>query len=355
MPLCWWAPARCRMPPRPISACAPARVSSSRPGSIPSLVAPCRAAGAILMSGAMTPTEVRAARKAGAQVVKIFPASFGRRTRPYQVALQCLPRGRLLPDRRRRARAMSQPISRRARLCRHGRQALRRGTSRRGRSCGGHRRRRTDHGLHLTVRAHIAKMAVDLLCIGEPLLEYNHSRQRMMAACSISRAMAGTRPTSPSPPPGRAPGRLPHRDWRRCRRRLLLALLEGEGIDTSTVKRSIAHPTGAYFVTHGPDGHRFTFTAEARRHRHWPSPISPRSTIADARLVFASGISQGISESAADAIFHAFAVARSMASLSLTTPTIAPPSGRRSAPPLLSTQRSARPMSRCRAWKTPGC
>jgi 2-dehydro-3-deoxyphosphogluconate aldolase / (4S)-4-hydroxy-2-oxoglutarate aldolase len=41
----------------------------------PDLVAPCRAAGAILMSGATTPTEVRAARKAGAQVVKIFPAS----------------------------------------------------------------------------------------------------------------------------------------------------------------------------------------------------------------------------------------------------------------------------------------
>jgi 2-dehydro-3-deoxyphosphogluconate aldolase/(4S)-4-hydroxy-2-oxoglutarate aldolase len=41
----------------------------------PDLVAPCRAASAILMAGAMTPTEVRAARKAGAQVVKIFPAS----------------------------------------------------------------------------------------------------------------------------------------------------------------------------------------------------------------------------------------------------------------------------------------
>ena len=41
----------------------------------PDLVAPCRAAGAILMSGATTPTEVRAALKAGAEVVKIFPAA----------------------------------------------------------------------------------------------------------------------------------------------------------------------------------------------------------------------------------------------------------------------------------------
>jgi len=41
----------------------------------PALSAPCRAAGAALMLGAMTPTEVRAARAAGADVVKVFPAS----------------------------------------------------------------------------------------------------------------------------------------------------------------------------------------------------------------------------------------------------------------------------------------
>jgi len=41
----------------------------------PLLAAPCRAANALLMLGAMTPTEVRAALAAGANVVKIFPAS----------------------------------------------------------------------------------------------------------------------------------------------------------------------------------------------------------------------------------------------------------------------------------------
>jgi 2-dehydro-3-deoxyphosphogluconate aldolase/(4S)-4-hydroxy-2-oxoglutarate aldolase len=39
------------------------------------LSAPCRAAGAALMLGALTPTEVRAALAAGADVVKVFPAS----------------------------------------------------------------------------------------------------------------------------------------------------------------------------------------------------------------------------------------------------------------------------------------
>ncbi|MSP00491.1 MAG: bifunctional 4-hydroxy-2-oxoglutarate aldolase/2-dehydro-3-deoxy-phosphogluconate aldolase [Acetobacteraceae bacterium] len=41
----------------------------------PSLAAPCQDAGAVLMLGAVTPTEVRAALAAGADVVKIFPAS----------------------------------------------------------------------------------------------------------------------------------------------------------------------------------------------------------------------------------------------------------------------------------------
>jgi len=39
------------------------------------LAAPCREAGAVLMLGALTPTEVRAALQAGADVVKVFPAA----------------------------------------------------------------------------------------------------------------------------------------------------------------------------------------------------------------------------------------------------------------------------------------
>ena len=41
----------------------------------PALAEPCRRAGALLMLGAVTPTEVRHALAAGADVVKVFPAS----------------------------------------------------------------------------------------------------------------------------------------------------------------------------------------------------------------------------------------------------------------------------------------
>lgn len=40
-----------------------------------SLAAPCRSEGALLMLGAMTPTEVRAALAAGAEAVRVFPAA----------------------------------------------------------------------------------------------------------------------------------------------------------------------------------------------------------------------------------------------------------------------------------------
>jgi 2-dehydro-3-deoxyphosphogluconate aldolase/(4S)-4-hydroxy-2-oxoglutarate aldolase len=40
-----------------------------------SLAPPCRSAGALLMLGAMTPSEVRGALAAGADVVKVFPAA----------------------------------------------------------------------------------------------------------------------------------------------------------------------------------------------------------------------------------------------------------------------------------------
>src|SRR5262245_55785472 len=45
------------------------------PWTDPSLADPCREANALLMLGAVTPTEVRGAISAGATVVKIFPAS----------------------------------------------------------------------------------------------------------------------------------------------------------------------------------------------------------------------------------------------------------------------------------------
>jgi 2-dehydro-3-deoxygluconokinase len=65
-----------------------------------------------------------------------------------------------------------------------------------------------------------------------------------------------------------------------------------------------------YFVTHGANGHEFLYyRTHSAASTYGPADV-PEAMIAHARILFASGISQGISASAADAVFHAIAVAR---------------------------------------------
>lgn len=88
-----------------------------------------------------------------------------------------------------------------------------------------------------------------------------------------------------------------------------MALWSREGIDTSAVRRDTQAPTAIYLVQHGHAGHGFHYY----RHGSAASRLAPadidRTLIQGARLLFASGISQGISTSAADAVFHAIDLA----------------------------------------------
>ena len=90
----------------------------------------------------------------------------------------------------------------------------------------------------------------------------------------------------------------------------LMALMLREGIDVSQVERDADAPTGLYFVTHGPDGHRFTY----RRKGSAASLMTPagldRGLIAGTRFLHASGISQAIGASAAETVMAAIDVAR---------------------------------------------
>jgi 2-dehydro-3-deoxygluconokinase len=89
-----------------------------------------------------------------------------------------------------------------------------------------------------------------------------------------------------------------------------LDLWRDEGIDISAVRRSTTHATAVDFVTHGPKGHAFLYyRANSAASTLAPADI-PVAMIQGARVLYASGISQGISASAADAVFHAIEVAR---------------------------------------------
>jgi 2-dehydro-3-deoxygluconokinase len=83
-----------------------------------------------------------------------------------------------------------------------------------------------------------------------------------------------------------------------------------EGVDASTVARDEAAPTGLYIVTHDRDGHHFTFyRAGSAASRMAPRDV-PEQAIRGARMLHVSGISQAISASACDAVFHAIEVAK---------------------------------------------
>jgi 2-dehydro-3-deoxygluconokinase len=90
----------------------------------------------------------------------------------------------------------------------------------------------------------------------------------------------------------------------------LLALWHREGVDTRGVRRLAGGETGLYFVTHGGDGHRFSYrrTGSAAS-RMTPTTIAA-GVVESARWLHCSGISQAISTSACDAVVEAIARAR---------------------------------------------
>ncbi len=95
---------------------------------------------------------------------------------------------------------------------------------------------------------------------------------------------------------------------------MLLQLWRHEGVDTSAVETCDSHPTGLYFVTHGPEGHRFSYrragSAAAHMGPPWLAQGRPAEVLAASRFLHVSGISMGISAQACDTVFAAMAQAR---------------------------------------------
>jgi 2-dehydro-3-deoxygluconokinase len=154
-------------------------------------------------------------------------------------------------------------------------------------------------------------VSVDLLCMGEPMLEFNqlpagadgtrhylegHGGDTSNAAIAAARqgARVGYITALGSDMPGDSFMRL----WQR------------EGVDTSTVIRTDRYQTGVYFVTHDQAGHHFLhYRADSAAAMFTVADV-PNAAIAAARILYVSGISQGISASACDAVFAAIDTAR---------------------------------------------
>lgn len=85
----------------------------------------------------------------------------------------------------------------------------------------------------------------------------------------------------------------------------LMDLMLRERIDVRGVARDRDAPTGLYFVTHGPDGHVFTYRRKDSAASRMTAEGFGRGIIARARFLHASGISQAISATAAETVMAA--------------------------------------------------
>ena len=149
-------------------------------------------------------------------------------------------------------------------------------------------------------------MSLDIVAIGEPMVELNQARgdgfaqgfggdtSNAMVAAARSGARAGYITRVGDDAFGRA----------------LLAMWAAEGIEASSVAIDPAAPTGLYFVSHGPQGHEFSYLRKGSAASLMTPEALPRAIIMSARILHASGISQAISPGAADAVFAAIDLAR---------------------------------------------
>lgn len=147
---------------------------------------------------------------------------------------------------------------------------------------------------------------VELLCLGEPMLEFNQQPDGRFlmghggdtSNCAIAAARSGA-----SVGVVTALGQDAFGDS-------FLALWEENGVDADLVKRRADGHTGVYFVTHGPEGHAFSYLrAGSAASRTGPSDL-PLAAIRNARCLHLSGITLAISTSSCDAAFAAIQTAR---------------------------------------------
>jgi 2-dehydro-3-deoxygluconokinase len=152
-------------------------------------------------------------------------------------------------------------------------------------------------------------MTSAILCLGEALIEFNQTRRgapeylQGFGGDTSNAAIAAARQ-------GAEVAYL-SRVGRDEFGQLLLELWRKENVDVSGVRVDASAPTGVYFVTHGEDGHRFSYLRRASA----ASLITPddldRERLANARFLHVSAISQAISASACDTAFAAMETVRS--------------------------------------------
>ncbi|MET1416013.1 sugar kinase [Roseibium sp. HPY-6] len=149
-------------------------------------------------------------------------------------------------------------------------------------------------------------MYSDIVCLGEPMLEFNEQKDGRFlkghGGDTSNAAIAAARQ-------GASVGyltRLGQDDFGNE----FLELWQREGVDTSRVIQDTEARTGIYFVSHTESGHSFTYMRKGSAASLMSPDDIPADYVSNARILHVSGISQAISDTAADAVFAAIEICR---------------------------------------------
>jgi 2-dehydro-3-deoxygluconokinase len=150
---------------------------------------------------------------------------------------------------------------------------------------------------------------IEILALGEAMLEFNQTGEgggrRYLQGFggdtsnfAISAARQGARAGYVSALGDDAHGRMLRELWTR------------EGVDHSHVATDPDAYSAIYFVTHGPQGHEFSFMRSGSAASRMKPAQLPRAAIESAKVLHLSGISLAISASACDTCYAAIEIAR---------------------------------------------
>lgn len=148
----------------------------------------------------------------------------------------------------------------------------------------------------------------DLLCLGEPMLEFNQQPDGRYlegfggdtSNCAVSAARQNA-----------SVGCLTHLGSDKFGEKILQFWAK-EGIDTTAVSCVDNAPTAMYFVTHCEAGHEFTYRRQGSASSRMNRSDLPTEVFTNCRILHLSGISQGISDIAADTGFAAIEQVRTV-------------------------------------------
>lgn len=152
-------------------------------------------------------------------------------------------------------------------------------------------------------------MTIDILALGEPMVEFNQTGQgggRLYlqgfggdtSNAAIAAARQGAKVGYIS-----AVGDDPYGS-------MLRELWTREGVDHASVRTDADAFTAVYFVHHDERGHRFSFFRKGSAASHMRPRDLPAERIAGAKVLHLSGISLAISESARETCLAAVAIAK---------------------------------------------